>query len=134
MDYDQATKTAEKLLRIGTLSYKQISYASGIPLWSIREIQTEMNMERRRLLRVLRKTMLEIGEGIHGAAINEEKLHDTSMMCMHTFCGIHTTPPIKAKGAHCKRCALFFLCVHFISAHTPLPRPDWPAGLIKCTH
>ena len=53
MDYDQATKTAEKLLRIGTLSYKQISYASGIPLWSIREIQSEMNMERRRLLQVL---------------------------------------------------------------------------------
>ena len=76
MDYDQATKTAEKLLRMGTLSYSQISYASGIPLWSIREIQTEMNMERRRLMRVLRKTMLEIGEGIHGAAINEEKLHD----------------------------------------------------------
>ena len=50
MDYDQATKTAEKLLRIGTLSYKQISYASGIPLWSIREIQSEMNMERRRIL------------------------------------------------------------------------------------
>lgn len=68
MDYDQATKTAEKLLRMGTLSYKQISYASGIPLWSIREIQTEMNMERRRLLLVLRKTMMEIGEGIHGAA------------------------------------------------------------------
>lgn len=79
MDYDQATRTAEKLLRIGTLSYKQISYASGIPLWSIREIQSEMNMERRRLLRVLRKTMLEIGEGIHGAAINEEALHDKFM-------------------------------------------------------
>lgn len=28
MDYDQATKTAEKLLRIGTLSYRQISYAA----------------------------------------------------------------------------------------------------------
>ena len=84
MDYDQATKTAEKLLRIGTLSYKQISYASGIPLWSIREIQSEMNMERRRLLHVLRKTMLEIGGGIHGAAINEEKLHDQFMSFVET--------------------------------------------------
>lgn len=79
IDYDQATKTAEKLLRIGTLSYRQISYASGIPLWSIREIQTEMNMERRRLMHVLRKTMMEIGEGIHGAAINEDALHDKFM-------------------------------------------------------
>ena len=73
MDYDQATRTAEKLLQIGTLSYRQISYASGIPLWSIREIQTEMNMERRRLMLVLRRIMMEIGEGIHGASINEEK-------------------------------------------------------------
>lgn len=84
MDYDQATKTAEKLLRMGTLSYRQISYASGIPLWSIREIQTEMNMERRRLMHVLRKTMMEIGEGIHGAAINEEKLHDKFMNFVET--------------------------------------------------
>lgn len=84
MDYDQATKTAEKLLRIGTLSYKQISYASGIPLWSIREIQSEMNMERRRLLRVLRGIMLEIGGGIHGASINEEKLHDNFMSFVET--------------------------------------------------
>lgn len=72
------------MLRIGTLSYKQISYASGIPLWSIREIQSEMNMERRRLLHVLRKTMLEIGGGIHGAAINEEKLHDQFMSFVET--------------------------------------------------
>lgn len=84
MDYDQATKTAEKLLRIGTLSYRQISYASGIPLWSIREIQTEMNMERRRLMLVLRRTMMEIGEGIHGASINEEKLHDQFMNFVET--------------------------------------------------
>lgn len=79
MDYDQATKTAEKLLRIGTLSYRQISYASGIPLWSIREIQTDMNMERRRLLKLLRETMLKIGDGIRSASIKEEKLRDFFM-------------------------------------------------------
>lgn len=84
MDYDQATKTVEKLLRMGTLSYRQISYASGIPLWSIREIQSEMNMERRRLLRVLRGIMLEIGGGIHGASINEEKLYDNFMSFVET--------------------------------------------------
>lgn len=38
----------------------------------------------RRLLHVLRKTMLEIGGGIHGAAINEEKLHDQFMSFVET--------------------------------------------------
>lgn len=76
INYDQATKTAEKLLRIGTLSYGQISYASGIPLWGIREIQTDMNMERRRLMKKLRDTMLKIGDGIRRISTREEKLHD----------------------------------------------------------
>lgn len=75
-DYDQATQTAERLLRIGTLSFNQISYASGIPLWGIREIQQDMSMERRRLLKRLRDTMLKIGDGIRRISTREERLHD----------------------------------------------------------
>ena len=82
IDYDQATKTAEKLLRIGTLSYGQISYASGIPLWGIREIQQDMSMECRRLLKLLRETMLAMGENITGVSIKEEVLRNLFMRFM----------------------------------------------------
>ena len=41
----------------------------------------------------------------------------TSMMYMHTFCGIHTTPRNKTKGAHCKKVCTFFMCTLYICPH-----------------
>ena len=76
INYEQAEQTAEKLLRIGSLTFKQIADATGTPLWNVRELYSWMGIERRRVLKNLRGTMLKIGEELRHLTVHDEELQN----------------------------------------------------------
>lgn len=76
IDYDQAEDTAQKLLKIPGLTFKQISDATGTPLWHLREMHSMIGMERRRMLNGLRETMMELTDEVRRLESQTEEQSD----------------------------------------------------------
>lgn len=57
MDYQQAEHTAEKLLHIGTLTYRQIAQTTDLPMWHIKALAQDILWERDSDLRYLRRAL-----------------------------------------------------------------------------
>lgn len=53
-DYTQAEQTAEKLLHIGSLTYRQISKITDIPVWHVKSLAQDVMFARNSDLRYMR--------------------------------------------------------------------------------
>lgn len=56
-DYTQAEQTAEKLLHIGSLTYRQISKITDIPVWHVKSLAQDVTFARNSDLRYLRHVL-----------------------------------------------------------------------------
>lgn len=56
-DYTQAEQTAEKLLHIGSLTYRQISKITDIPVWHVKSLAQDVMFARNSDLRYMRHVL-----------------------------------------------------------------------------
>lgn len=123
-DYDQAERTAEQLLHIGALSYREIVQATDLPMWHVKSLAQDVLYERDSSLRYAR-AILRI------TRLASESANPPEMISVFTRCMIRiqrllyhrevTESELSqltdyASGLGCQRLQSLLLQMHTLSA------------------